>query len=398
MMRICGIAWMAPALLLFSMVCPVKWCAGEEIRIAGKVKVNPTISFQDVDGGEALTREIRSLLRGCGWFDPASSATSDYALSGTVGGERARFELRTGGAVVGVWSVPASNERAAAKLLVDAILEKLFRIRGLCHSRIAFCAETARGVKNIYACDIDGGNVEQITRFNSLCVEPCWFPGGESICYTKYGKAVTDVVQTRIFPRMSRRLVSFRGLNVGVSVSPDSRNMALILSPDHFVDLYVKPFGGGRVRRLTRGSAVEASPCWNAAGTALCFVSDESGKPRIYSIAIDGSERRLLPCVGSDAVTPDWSGDDQIVYATRVDGEYTLAVLNLKTGENVRATNAVGTWESPSWAPDNRQVVCKRSDGKRASLFVVDTWTGKARQLLATGNALSMPAWSRRGR
>ena len=93
-------------------------------------------------------------------------------------------------------------------------------------------------------------------------------------------------------------------------------------------------------------------------------------------------------------MTPDWSGDNKIVYCTRVGGDYTMAVLDLATGKNYRATDVKGTWESPAWGPDNRQVVCKRSDGARASLFIVDTWTGGVRQLLATKNHLSMPAWS----
>ena len=94
-----------------------------------------------------------------------------------------------------------------------------------------------------------------------------------------------------------------------------------------------------------------------------------------------------------------------IVYTATVspDGSYViysdatkagLSKLDLATGKNYRATDVKGTWESPAWGPDNRQVVCKRSDGARASLFIVDTWTGGARQLLATKNHLSMPAWS----
>ena len=112
-------------------------------------------------------------------------------------------------------------------------------------------------------------------------------------------------------------------------------------------------------------------------------------------MSVGGGAPKLLASVGREAVTPDWSEDDQLVYATSVGGSYTLAVLNLKTGENLRATMVPGTWESPAWGPDNRQVVCKRSDGPRASLFIVDTWTGKARQLLMTKNHLSMPCWSK---
>ena len=53
-----------------------------------------------------------------------------------------------------------------------------------------------------------------------------------------------------------------------------------------------------------------------------------------------------------------------------------------------------GTWESPAWAADNRHVVCKRSDGAKSALYVVDTWTGRARLLLSTPYNLSMPVWS----
>ena len=103
---------------------------------------------------------------------------------------------------------------------------------------------------------------------------------------------------------------------------------------------------------------------------------------------------RDRPTVGSDAVTPDWSSDGKIVYATRVNGSYTLAVYDLNSGKNERITEMPGTWESPAWAADNRQVVCKRSDGAKSALYVVDTWTGRTRLLLSTPYNLSMPVWS----
>ena len=371
--------------------------ARAELRVTGRVRTNPTLRYQGIPEQSELSRAVGGFLKACGWFDVVDDGRSDYEIIGSSSGGQCRIELRAGGAALGAWMVPVNvPPRQAAKLVVDTILQKLFNLSGICQTRIAFCADVAKGIKEIYSCDIDGGDLQQVTFFNTLCVEPCFFPDGNSIGYTKYGNSVTDVVQTRFAPKLqSRLLTSFPGLNVGVSVSPDSSRMALILSPDHQVDLYAKPVGDGPLRRLTRDRAVEASPCWSPDGRQICFVSDASGRPQIYAINADGSGRRRLPSVGSEAVTPDWSDDNQIVYATKVGGAYTLAVLDLKTGENLRATNVSGTWESPAWGPDNRQVVCKRSDGPRASLFIVDTWTGKVRQLLATRNALSMPCWSK---
>ena len=386
--------FMAAALLLAAAL--PETAADEGIRVQGRVRENPTLCFKGISGNAKVSAEIASFLKACGWFDVIREDSADYIVTGSASASGVTMRVALGGAPLAAWTIAAGDERRTAKLLVDAMLEKLFKVKNLCFSRIAFCADTAKGIKEIYPCDIDGNDIKQVTRYNSLCVEPCWFPDGKSIAYTRYAHSVTQIVETRFQPRLqSRVLASFPGLNTGVSVSPDRRNVALILSPDHLVDLYVRPLSGGSLLRLTRGRAVEASPCWSPDGRTLCFVSDQSGRPRLYTVSVGGGAPKLLASVGREAVTPDWSEDDQLVYATSVGGSYTLAVLNLKTGENLRATMVPGTWESPAWGPDNRQVVCKRSDGPRASLFIVDTWTGKARQLLMTKNHLSMPCWSK---
>ena len=383
------------ALLFCSALIPAA-AGADGLRIQGRVRENPTLCFKGISGSSDVSAAVGSFLKASGWFDVVSTDTADYIVTGSNSGDRTTLQVTMGGVPLAAWNVSSPDARRTAKLLVDTLLEKLFNVKNLCFSRIAFCADTARGIKEIYTCDIDGNDIKQVTRFNSLCVEPCWFPDGKSIAYTRYAQSRTEIVETRFSPRLqSRILASFPGLNTGVAISPDKNNVAMILSPDHQVDLYVRPLTSNKLLRMTKGHAVEASPCWSPDGKNVCFVSDQNGRPRIYTVPVTGGIPKQLPSVGREAVTPDWSTDDQIVYATNVGGGYTLAVLNLKTGENTRATTVPGRWESPSWGPDNRQVVCKRSDGPRASLFIVDTWTGKARQLLMTRNHLSMPSWSK---
>lgn len=359
---------------------------------------NPTIIFNGIKGSSAMSSAVGSFLNACGWFDLRRGGTSDYTLDGVYSGKYLDMTVKQSGISVYRLKVPIINNdlRRAARKGVDAILKKLFKIKGVCSSRIAFCAETGRGIKNIYVCDIDGKGVKKITNFRSLCVEPEWFPDGKSLVYTTYNKASTDIVQTRISPRMSRRLASYPGINVGASISPNGKYLALILSRDRQVELYVKALNGRAKRRLTYGKAVEASPCWSPGGGSLCFVSDRSGRPGLFVVGANGGSARRLPTTGSEAVSPAWSSDNQIVYSARMGYSYTLAVLDLngqKQGGSV--INAAGDWESPSWAPDNRHVVCSRTYGGRSSLYVVDTWTGKARKLARISNNLSMPCWSK---
>ena len=372
--------------------------AAEPIVVTKSVRDNPTLRFTGIPGEEALSRELASFLTACGWFDITKDAHANLTLSGRVENGTLILSMEDGGAPTGSWRLRRdADSRALAKNAVDAIIEQTFKelkVRGFCSTRIAFCAETRRGVRNIYACDIDGANTEQITNFNTLCAEPCWFPDGKSIGYSRYKRSGIDVVQTQLHPKRSRVLTNFDGINTGAAISPDGRSLAVILSPDHMVDLYVIPIGG-KPRRLTRSRSVEASPCWSPDGREIAYVSDETGRPRVYIIAADGSNRRRIPSVGVEAVTPDWSTDGKIVYATRVGGQYTLAVFDTRTGKNERVTTAPGSWESPAWAADNRQVVCKRTDGAKSTLCVVDTWTGRTRLLTATPYNLSMPVWSR---
>ena len=376
----------------------------EIIEVRKKSAVNPTVSFSGVPGDEALSRELNRFLSVCGWFDPVSPGKdADYTLRAEKAGSSINLHVYRNSQRLTGWRFPgASNPRETAKTIVDTVIERIFeqlKVRGFCRSRIAFCAENAPGIRNIFLCDIDGGNVEQVTNYRTLNVEPCWSPSGKSICFSKYGKTGIDVVETTSnAPRRSRILSSFRGINTGAAISPDGKYMAVILSPDHQVDLYLLGLHQRFQKRLTRGIAVEASPCWSPDGKKLAFVSDRAGNPRIYTINADGSGLTMLPKVpdGVDAVTPAWSSDNKIAYATRIrsTGNYVIAVYDMKTGENKVVSRGGGNWESPGWAADNRQVVCTRNINGKSSLWIVDTRNGRERELLRTGTKLFDPSWS----
>ena len=376
--------------------------SAEDIVIRKRSQDNPTITFTGAAGDTEMNNAINRFLSVCGWFDaPRQGNSAEYTLrSERVNGFLHIYLFRADQRIAGWRFTVSGNARQTAKQVVDTVIEHVFeqlRVRGFCQSRIAFCAETAPGIRNIFLCDIDGGNIEQITNYNTLNVEPCWSPTGQTICFSKYGRTGIDVIETTVAtPRRSRIISSFRGINTGAAISPDGNYLAVILSPDHQVDLYILGLNQRTRRRLTSGIAVEASPCWSPDGKKLAFVSDRRGNPRIFIVNADGSNLQMLPTVGIDAVTPAWSSDGKIAYATRRSrgSAYSIAVYNLNTGSNEFVSRGEGGWESPGWAADNRQVVCKRILNGKSSLWIVDTLTGRERELLRTGTELFDPAWS----
>ncbi|MBR7103509.1 MAG: PD40 domain-containing protein [Lentisphaeria bacterium] len=371
-----------------------------ELTVSKTTSQNPSIYLAPIANGGELNGALQRFLNACGWFDCVNTPkAADYTLEGKDEGKTFVLYLKMGGAPAGAWRFnKGSSPRESAKVAVDTIIEKSFRelkVRGFCRSRIAFCAKTSNGVSNIYTCDIDGHGIEQLTSFRALCVEPCWTPRGLSICYSKYGRTGIDVLETTIAkPRRSRLISGSQGINAGAAVSPDGKSMAVIRSPDHQVDLYLIDLASGRRTRLSRDKAVEASPCWSPDGKTVFYVSDESGRPRIIRHNLVDHKRKRLPTIGSDAVTPDCSGDGKVAYATRINGRYTIAVYDPATGENKRVITLPGDWESPGWAADNRQLVCKRTWNGKQELYVIDTWSGKARLLASPGIPVSMPSWS----
>lgn len=388
----------AAALLLTVLACSAAVAA--PVQVTKTVRDNPTLYVGEIAANPAFSKALKSFLAASGWFDLSTDPAADYKLTGKSRGNSISIQLEQGGAPVGSWSLNAASTtpRKLGAIAADAVIEKTFKalkVRGFCQSKVAFCAVTAPGIRNIYTCDIDGGNPEQITNYRSLCMEPAWSANGKTLIFSKYNPSSMSVIETTLAqPRRSRVLSNLRGINAGAAPSPDGGSLAVILSPDRVVDLYTINLRTGRLRRLTRGKAVEASPAWSPDGSRLVFVSDQNGRPRLYTISRNGGSMQMLPSIGADAVTPDWSSDNKIVYATRISGSYTLAVLDLSTGKNTRVTNIPGNYESPTWAADNRQIVCKRSQGTKSELCVVDTWTGKVRLLLSTNTNLAMPVWS----
>jgi TolB protein len=359
---------------------------------------NPKLIFKGVKGSPAFNKQVASDLKNCGWFDMISSGKADYMISGSANPNSVTLSVYNGDGQ-GLFSASSVASKSgfadASHRAVDKILNKIFGIKGICASKIVFCLEPRKNVKNIYICDFDGKNFKRVTSTQTLCVEPDWFPDGRSIVYTMYRGASTDIVQTDLAMNRSRRLAFFPGLNSGGAISPDGKKLAMILSRGKRVDLYVKYIVGRGIKMLTKSNYSEASPCWSPNGSQICFVSDAAGSPKLYVIGANGGRYKRLPSVGIESVSPDWASDGKIVYSAKMGRNYSIAVYDpsgkISSGNII---SLAGDWESPSWAPDNRHVVCSRKLNGNSSIYIIDSWTGKTKRLLGGKYNLSMPSWS----
>ena len=99
--------------------------------------------------------------------------------------------------------------------------------------------------------------------------------------------------------------------------------------------------------------------------------------------ALGGGGRTLVSFAGQSAGAPAWSPDSRrLAVATRGTGR--LVIVDVKTGERVVASRAVGPVVELAWSPDSSKLLVGgwSSPGTCASLWLVEAATGQGRLLL----------------
>jgi len=279
--------------------------------------------------------------------------------------------------------------RSLAHKVADEILMAVTGKKGMASGKIAVVSNRTR-YKELYICDMDGQNIRQITKDRNIVVGPGWAPSGKAIVYTSYKRGYPSVYLTG----RSKPLASYRGLNTSGAISPDGRYMAVILSASGNPELYVISLRTGALKRMTRTrKGNEASPCWSPDGSQIAFVSDVNGSPQIYIISSSGGRARRLSSGGSENVAPDW-GKNGIVYSTRQGGRYKIAIVDpVKRTLRVLTTDWAD-YEDPSWAPDDRHIVCSRTLKYHSSIYLLDTLKDSPVRLVKASGDWFSPACS----
>ena len=394
------------AAFLFAAALPVfaqtAATSGGIVVTAPEKNANPTLIFTGGTSDEALNAKILSDFQFCDWFTVLKSGKATYHVSAK--GSLQDFTVtiaNSAGVPYQSFRVADSKDvDSAAHTAVDTVLKKLFNIPGICRSKIVFSAATSAKNREIYICDFDGKNIKPITNHNTLCVHPVWTPDGKSVIYSYYESSAVNLVQhdLKLGPR---RLTKGGGVDGIGSLSPDGKNLAMILNRNGQIDLYMRPIDNfNKLTKLINGKALESSPCWSPDGKKLCFVSDgKNGRPSLFITApfAGGKPAEISGLVGSERLSPSWSADNRIAYCAKINRDYELRVAKLsadgKSGDMEEvgiAGNNTFLGEDPSWAPDNRHVTLTMKDG----IYVIDTRLGTKRLLVTGSGKVGQSNWS----
>ncbi len=127
---------------------------------------------------------------------------------------------------------------------------------------------------------------------------------------------------------------------------------------------------------------------------------DESGpkekrRKRLALMDMDGADVKYLTSGDKLVVTPQFSpSQQQIAYMSFGEGEPTVTLFNLETGQRQSAGNFPGMSFAPRFSPDGRRIVMSLSEGSATSLYAMDL-ASRATTRLTEANAIdTSPSYS----
>lgn len=339
-------------------------------------------------------------LRLSGWFEPVRNG-GEIRLNGTV--SPAGGDLKAGGQVFRLTDQAmllsknyTGQPRIIAHRMADDIVEAVTGHKGIASMRIVLVGNRT-GKKELYLCDGDGGGVRQLTGEGRIAIAPNWGPDGNTIIYTSFMRDFPDICRIDLNRNRRESLANYSGLNTGSSVSPDGKDLALILSKDGNPELYIKNIRSGKLTRLTNTPrAAEACPDWSPDGSQLVYASDQSGtsRPQLYIIPREGGTPRRISSRGSENIAPDWGSNGLIACASQSGGHYVIAVIQPASGQTMYLSGDGANYEDPSWAPDGRHIVAARSVNYQSSIYLLDTVSDRPVALLQGSGSWYSPACS----
>lgn len=295
---------------------------------------------------------------------------------------------------------PNSREwRMSVHMVSDELESWITAVRGIAATRIAY-VQGVRGSK-LYVVDSDGAFPTPIGD-DAGALSPSWHPKGMYIAYALLtSRGCCQIYIYDLASGSARQITAVGGgLNTTPTFSPDGGVIVYTHGEESGTDLFATTvFERGPARRITVGRGSDnTSPTFSPDGRRLAFTTGRLGHPEIYISDADGTNAQILTSYNfgdqNYRSNPDWSPDGRLIafQAQQTDGRFQLNTISLRD-KSVKQLTSEGSNEDASWAPDSRHLIFSSTRTGSRQLFVIDSESGRWRQLTHNGG-VRLPAWS----
>jgi TolB protein len=290
------------------------------------------------------------------------------------------------------------DTRRMANRFADEILQLLTGEAGPFDSRLAFISTRSGRFKELYVMNLDGSDLRQLTRNQTINLSPSWGPEARDLVFTSYKDGRPKLYEMDVVTGREHLVPTGPGMVMGGSLAPDGREIAVTrTNPSGDSEIILVSPDGSLLSRLTQSQTINVGPSFSPDGTQLAFCSGRTGGPQIYVTGTGGGQARRLTFRGSYNTQPVWSPKGgKIAYTGRVEGRFQIFVIPAGGGEPTQITSSRGDNVDPTWSPDGRYLIFSSTRAGRAQLYFTDARGARQRQLIASPGSDTNPAWSPR--
>ncbi len=268
--------------------------------------------------------------------------------------------------------------------------------------------------KQIFTCDIDGKNVEQITHTPAAHLSPSWSPDGTKIVYTSYESGNPDLYLYDLVTKKHQVLAKDKGINSGGTFSPNGKLVVYSGTTRADTDLFAVNHVTKQKYPLIRGNGVDVDPEFSPDEKYLVYVSGRYGNPHIFRAELEWDATKELVRVKTDKrltfagwfnATPAWSPDSSKIAFAGFDRDikrFDIFLMNFDGSKLERLTLASADNENPSWSPNGQLMVFhsnrvgQTNEKGVAQLFLMNK-DGSDQRLISTGlYEAKDPNWQQR--
>jgi TolB protein len=175
------------------------------------------------------------------------------------------------------------------------------------------------GSMYVYTINIDGRNEKQLTKdLNSG--SPQYFPDGSGIVF-----ASEDGIYKMAVDGGNKQLLTPKNKSLGCPrIAPNGQLIAMLSSDWAGSQIFVMNNDGSNLKQITSAVSPEhwdvgfprdanSNPVWSPNSGKIAYESYETGKPQIFTINPNGTNKKQLTDMGIGNTEPMWTPDGQYI-------------------------------------------------------------------------------------